>query len=111
MERPPVVGSQKFDTDKDLWPVNQPVPKLEAQAQTAGTLTLGTQSLNDTACLSVLAIYTRLSILPTLHSPSTLAYIHSPINALLSTLTYPHSAVTKLCAQRFFFFTLPLPAG
>ena len=36
--RPAVVGTQKFDTDKDLWPVNKPVPKIEAQAQTAGTV-------------------------------------------------------------------------
>ncbi|XP_043217578.1 indole-3-acetaldehyde oxidase-like isoform X1 [Amphibalanus amphitrite] len=46
--RPPVVGSQKFDTDKDLWPVNQPVPKLEAQAQTAGEA----EYINDQEALS-----------------------------------------------------------
>ncbi|XP_037075287.1 LOW QUALITY PROTEIN: indole-3-acetaldehyde oxidase-like [Pollicipes pollicipes] len=34
--RPLVIGSEKYDTDKDLWPVSKPVLKLEAQAQTAG---------------------------------------------------------------------------
>ena len=29
-------GTQEFDTDKTLWPVNQAIPKLEAQIQTSG---------------------------------------------------------------------------
>ncbi|XP_043234925.1 indole-3-acetaldehyde oxidase-like [Amphibalanus amphitrite] len=29
-------GTQQFDTDQTLWPVNKAVPKLEAQAQTSG---------------------------------------------------------------------------
>ena len=29
-------GTQEFDTDKTLWPVNKAVPKLEAQIQTSG---------------------------------------------------------------------------
>lgn len=29
-------GTQEYDTDKSLWPVNQAVPKLEAQIQTSG---------------------------------------------------------------------------
>ena len=29
-------GSQEYDTDKTLWPVNKAVPKLEAQIQTSG---------------------------------------------------------------------------
>ena len=29
-------GQQKFDTDEKDWPVNQPVPKVEARAQCSG---------------------------------------------------------------------------
>ena len=29
-------GTQEFDTDKTLWPVNKAIPKLEAQIQTSG---------------------------------------------------------------------------
>ena len=29
-------GTQEFDTDQTLWPVNKAVPKLEAQIQTSG---------------------------------------------------------------------------
>ena len=29
-------GTQEFDTDQSLWPVNQAIPKLEAQIQTSG---------------------------------------------------------------------------
>lgn len=35
--RPISSGSQNYDTDKTLWPVNKAIPKLEAQAQTSGT--------------------------------------------------------------------------
>ncbi|XP_063364928.1 uncharacterized protein LOC134653488 [Cydia amplana] len=34
--RPVSRGTQTFDTDKSLWPLNQPVPKLEALAQCSG---------------------------------------------------------------------------
>jgi len=43
IERPLNIGSQKYDTDKDLYPVSKPIPKLEAQAQTAGEA----QYIND----------------------------------------------------------------
>ncbi|CAK1583031.1 unnamed protein product [Parnassius mnemosyne] len=36
LERPLSSGTQTFDTDKSLWPLNQPVPKLEALAQCSG---------------------------------------------------------------------------
>ena len=29
-------GTQEYDTDQTLWPVNKAVPKIEAQAQTSG---------------------------------------------------------------------------
>lgn len=29
-------GTQSFDTDKSVWPLNQPVPKLEGLVQCAG---------------------------------------------------------------------------
>lgn len=32
-------GSQTFDTDKSVWPLNQPVPKLEALVQCSGEAT------------------------------------------------------------------------
>lgn len=32
-------GSQVFDTDKSLWPLNQPIPKLEALSQCSGEAT------------------------------------------------------------------------
>lgn len=31
--RPVSRGTQTYDTDKSVWPLNQPVPKLEALAQ------------------------------------------------------------------------------
>lgn len=34
--RPVSRGTQTYDTDKSVWPLNQPVPKLEALAQCAG---------------------------------------------------------------------------
>ncbi|XP_067011294.2 xanthine dehydrogenase/oxidase [Anabrus simplex] len=34
--RPLSSGKQEFDTDKSMWPVNQPIPKLEATIQCAG---------------------------------------------------------------------------
>lgn len=33
------MGTQTFDTDKSVWPLNQPVPKLEALVQCAGEAT------------------------------------------------------------------------
>lgn len=32
-------GNQIFDTDKSVWPLNQPVPKLEALQQCSGEAT------------------------------------------------------------------------
>lgn len=32
-------GTQTFDTDKSVWPLNQPIPKLEALVQCAGEAT------------------------------------------------------------------------
>lgn len=32
-------GSQTYDTDKTVWPLNQPVPKLEALVQCSGEAT------------------------------------------------------------------------
>jgi hypothetical protein len=34
--RPPTKSSQDFETFPDLYPLNEPIPKLEAAAQTAG---------------------------------------------------------------------------
>ncbi|XP_043246690.1 abscisic-aldehyde oxidase-like [Amphibalanus amphitrite] len=36
LTRSTMKGTQEFDTDKTLWPVNKAVPKLEAQIQTSG---------------------------------------------------------------------------
>ncbi|XP_053608460.1 uncharacterized protein LOC128674128 isoform X2 [Plodia interpunctella] len=36
LQRPLSQGSQKFDTDKALWPLNKPVPKIEALTQCSG---------------------------------------------------------------------------
>ena len=36
LTRPLSSGTQQFDTDETLWPVNKAIPKLEAQAQTSG---------------------------------------------------------------------------
>ncbi|XP_063217996.1 xanthine dehydrogenase/oxidase-like [Bacillus rossius redtenbacheri] len=36
LERPLSSGSQKYETDKSLWPLGQPVPKLEALTQCSG---------------------------------------------------------------------------
>jgi hypothetical protein len=36
MIRPLSSGKQIFDTDKSEWPLNQPIPKLEAIAQCSG---------------------------------------------------------------------------
>lgn len=36
LERGLSSGKQDFNTDKNLWPINQPVPKLEAMYQTSG---------------------------------------------------------------------------
>lgn len=32
-------GTQSFETDKSIWPLNQPIPKLEALVQCAGEAT------------------------------------------------------------------------
>lgn len=32
-------GTQVFDTDKSLWPLNQPIPKMEGLAQCSGEAT------------------------------------------------------------------------
>lgn len=37
LERPISKGVQDYDTDKSLYPLTQPIPKLEALAQTSGT--------------------------------------------------------------------------
>ncbi|XP_013192300.1 uncharacterized protein LOC106136327 isoform X2 [Amyelois transitella] len=39
LQRPLSRGSQKFDTDKTLWPLNKPVPKIEALTQCSGEVT------------------------------------------------------------------------
>ncbi|KAF9823384.1 hypothetical protein SFRURICE_006597 [Spodoptera frugiperda] len=36
LERPVSRGTQSYETDKTLWPLNKPVPKLEALAQCSG---------------------------------------------------------------------------
>ncbi|XP_045774054.1 xanthine dehydrogenase-like isoform X1 [Maniola jurtina] len=36
LKRPVSHGSQTYDTDKSVWPLNQPVPKLEALTQCSG---------------------------------------------------------------------------
>ncbi|XP_063225147.1 uncharacterized protein LOC134532557 [Bacillus rossius redtenbacheri] len=36
LSRPLSSGRQTYQTDKSLWPLNQPIPKIEAQYQTAG---------------------------------------------------------------------------
>lgn len=36
MERPLSKGTQTFDTDKSLWPLNKPIPKIEALIQCSG---------------------------------------------------------------------------
>lgn len=39
MKRATSQGTQTFDTDKSLWPLNQPVPKIEALVQCSGEAT------------------------------------------------------------------------
>lgn len=36
LERGLSVGTQTFDTDKNIWPLNQPMPKTESVYQTSG---------------------------------------------------------------------------
>ena len=36
LERPLSTGKQDFETNKSVWPLNKPVPKLEAVAQCSG---------------------------------------------------------------------------
>jgi xanthine dehydrogenase/oxidase len=36
LQRPLSSGKQDFDTDKSLFPLNEPVPKIEAVAQCSG---------------------------------------------------------------------------
>ncbi|XP_073980913.1 xanthine dehydrogenase-like isoform X2 [Rhodnius prolixus] len=36
LQRPVSSGSQDFDTDRNLWPLNKPIPKIEALLQCAG---------------------------------------------------------------------------
>jgi xanthine dehydrogenase/oxidase len=36
LERPLSTGKQDYETNKSLWPLNKPVPKLEAVAQCSG---------------------------------------------------------------------------
>jgi xanthine dehydrogenase/oxidase len=36
LERPISTGKQDFETDKSVWPLNKPVPKLEAITQCSG---------------------------------------------------------------------------
>ncbi|KAF4522205.1 hypothetical protein B566_EDAN007356 [Ephemera danica] len=36
LERPLSSGKQEYETDKTMWPVNQPIPKIEALAQCSG---------------------------------------------------------------------------
>lgn len=36
LERPLSSASQDYDTDRNVWPINKPVPKLEAIYQTSG---------------------------------------------------------------------------
>lgn len=37
LQRPVSSGSQDFDTDRNLWPLNKPIPKIEALLQCAGS--------------------------------------------------------------------------
>jgi hypothetical protein len=41
LERPVSTGKQDFETDKSVWPLNKPVPKLEAVTQCSGKSALG----------------------------------------------------------------------
>ena len=36
LERPLSTGKQDYETNKSVWPLNKPVPKLEAVAQCSG---------------------------------------------------------------------------
>jgi xanthine dehydrogenase/oxidase len=36
LERPVSTGKQDFETNKSVWPLNKPVPKLEAVTQCSG---------------------------------------------------------------------------
>lgn len=36
LQRPLSSGNQEFDTDRNLWPLNKPIPKIEAVLQCAG---------------------------------------------------------------------------
>lgn len=47
LERGLSSGKQDFDTDKNLWPLNQPLPKMEAIHQTSGEA----QYVNDVPAL------------------------------------------------------------
>ncbi|CAK1583032.1 unnamed protein product [Parnassius mnemosyne] len=47
LERPLSSGTQTFDTDKSLWPLNQPVPKLEALAQNVNKLSMAEMVHNE----------------------------------------------------------------
>lgn len=35
-DRPVSSAKQEFDTNKDVWPLNQPIPKIEAVVQCSG---------------------------------------------------------------------------
>jgi hypothetical protein len=41
LERPVSTGKQDFETNQSVWPVNKPVPKLEAVTQCSGKTELG----------------------------------------------------------------------
>lgn len=41
LERPISTGKQDFETNKSVWPLNKPVPKLEAVTQCSGKTELG----------------------------------------------------------------------
>jgi xanthine dehydrogenase/oxidase len=41
LERPVSTGKQDFETNKSVWPLNKPVPKMEAVVQCSGKTQLG----------------------------------------------------------------------
>jgi hypothetical protein len=41
LERPVSTGKQDFETNKSVWPLNKPVPKMEAVIQCSGKTELG----------------------------------------------------------------------
>jgi xanthine dehydrogenase/oxidase len=61
LERPVSTGKQDFETNKSVWPLNKPVPKLEAVIQCSGKTELGCSThLHNVNVLAVKVLIPRL---------------------------------------------------